>query len=346
MSKFNRNDAFSINIADHDCDEKDSIKCIIKIKKGLFVFSGKTISEILPAEKIDPNNQEPDTRHAYQKVYSIGAENSFVARTIIQAKEILDSLILRAELDRQIILDHVWDCSTLLFMCENSYYSIYSETMKLMHECDSIVEKGKSGIYISSLPQVNELHQRVFVFFGNAKRFLEKSHELLCIFYGAPKSGSKFKKYRDWMVSNKPSKIEVRDLLEQDKDWIKLIASCRNALDINHSKPQFKVEIENFKMHAGNKFSNPRWKYDFSADNGEVQNNYSDVIKDMDVHLTNMLTFFEELFVLCVRDNWDPRMNFEIFKRNEEIVDKKCPTLYFVSLKTETSKLDLPSGNI
>ena len=125
-------------------------------------------------------------------------------------------------------------------------------------------------------------------------------------------------------------------LLEQDKDWIKLLAWCRNALDINHSKPRFKVEIENFKIHPGNKFSNPRWRYDFSGKNGATQSNFSDIIIDMHIHLSNMLTFFEELFVLCVRDNWDRGWNYEIFKRNEEDVDKKCPTLYFVSWKNES----------
>lgn len=330
-NKFNRNDAFSINMADPNSDEKDPIQDLIELQGRLFAFSGKSIFELLPAETIDPSNQEPDTRHSYQKVYSIGAENSFVARTIIQAKEILDTLILRDELDKQIIIDHVWDCSKLLFLCEISHHSIYSQTMKLMHKCDAIVSQGKRGSHISSLPQVKNLAQHVVTFLGDAKRFLEKSHELLCIFYGAPKRGANFEKYRNWMASNESSKAEVVDLLEQDKDWIRLIAWSRNALDINHSKPQFKIEIENFKIQAGNKFSIPRWKYDFSGKEGEVQNDFSDIIKDMDIHLSNMLTFFEELFVLCVRDNWDHRMNFEISKRKEENVDKKCPTLYFVS---------------
>ncbi len=335
-NKFNRKNAFSVNIADPNSDEVISIQDLIVLQGKLFAFSGKSIFELLPAETIDPGNQEPDTRHSYQKAYSIGTENSFVARTIIQANEILNSLILRDELDKQIIIDHVWDCSKLLFLCEDSLHSIYSQAMNLMHECDSIVNQGKRGSHISSLPQVNGLTQHVVTFLGNAKRFLEKSHELLCVFYGAPKSNANFEKYRSWMAANESSKTEVRDLLELDKDWIRLIAWSRNALDINHSKPQFKVEIENFKIQAGNKFSGPRWKYDFSGKEGEVQDDFSDIIKDMDIHLSNMLAFFEELFVLCVRDNWVHRMDFEIFKRKEENVDKKCPTLYFVSLKTNT----------
>ncbi len=114
-NKFNRKNAFSVNIADPNSDEVISIQDLIVLQGRLFAFSGKSIFELLPAETIDPSNQEPDTRHSYQKAYSIGTENSFVARTIIQANEILNSLILRDELDEQIILDHVWDCTKLLF---------------------------------------------------------------------------------------------------------------------------------------------------------------------------------------------------------------------------------------
>jgi len=61
------------------------------------------------------------------------------------------------------------------------------------------------------------------------------------------------------MVKHKPTKTDIWAFLEQNKDWIKLLAMYRNALDVNHSKPGFKVVIENFKLRAGNKFTNPCW---------------------------------------------------------------------------------------
>ena len=342
---FNRDDAFSLEIVDPASKEKDPLQFFIEAGGSLFAFSGKSTFELLTADTIDPRNTEPETRHSYQKIFAVGVENSFVARTIIQAKLLLDSLVLRTGLDKEQILDHVWDCTKLLIACEASYYYIFTETTRLITECDEVIERGKRGNHIPPLPQVNDLYQHGSSFLGNAKRFLEKSHELLCIFYGAPNAGANFRTYREWMLSNANDKNEINDLLEQDKDWIRLISWCRNALDINHSKNDFKLEIENFKMHPGNKFSPPCWRYDFTGEKGDIQEGYSDIIHDMNVHMSNMLTFFEELFLLCLKDNWNISFNFGLFKKNAEDIDPKCPTLYFASINSDSVIIGKPENS-
>ena len=89
----------------------------------------------------------------------------------------------------------------------------------------------------------------------------------------------------------------------------------------------------NFKLNKGNRFTSPSWRYDFTAKNGGVQNKPSDIIMDMNIYMNNMLTFFEEVFMLCIQDNWDVRYNFQIYKRTENEINKKCPSVYFVSLE-------------
>ncbi|MBA7535444.1 hypothetical protein ES705_27700 [subsurface metagenome] len=333
--KFDRNAAFSMNLVNQNSAEKEAIQNMMNLGDKLICFSEKSISEILTAETIDPKNEKPETRHSYRTIYQIGTENSFVARTIIQAKEILDSVILRQGLEKQKILNHVWACSKLLFNCEESYYKVFAETKELMHECDVIISKHKNSSYIPPLPQVEYLEQHVVAFLGHAKRFLESSYGLLGIFYNSPSFESNFRSYREWMAKNKPDQKKIRHLLEQDKDWIQFISWSRNALDVNHSKPQFKVIIENFKIQKGNKFTNPCWRYDFRATNGGIQNEPSDIIRDMDIHMSNMLTFLEEVFLICIQDNWDCRYDFQIYKRKKNEVNIKCPSVYSVSLKLQ-----------
>ena len=84
-----------MNLANPNSAEKNAVQSMMSLEGKLFCFSGKSISEILPAEAIDPENEKPETRHSYRVIYQIGTENSSVARTIIQAKKILDSVILR-----------------------------------------------------------------------------------------------------------------------------------------------------------------------------------------------------------------------------------------------------------
>lgn len=331
--KFNRNKAFSMEIANPNSEKADPINQAIELCGDLVTFHENSISEIIPASKIDPDNKEPDTRHSYQHRYQIGSNNPYIARTILQAKSILDSVKLRKGLEKTNIIDHIWECTKHLISCEEAYYGIYNETMKKMHECDRIITEAKNSSHIPSLPQVEDLEQRGVVFLGNGKRFLEKVHNLLSVFYHSPNLESNFQAYREWAMKHLSTKKCLIGLLEENKDWIKMLAWYRNALDINHLEPDFKVKINNFKLHPGNKFSNPSWQYDFSREkDGTAQDNPSDIITDMDTFLKNMLTFFEALYLTCIKDNWDTNFNFEIYRHKEENIRKECPVLFFVGL--------------
>jgi len=332
-NSFDRNSAFSINLGNPQSDERDAIHSMVKLNGSNICFLEKSISIILSAECIDPGNKEPNTRHSSQHLHSVGSRNPYIARTILQSKKILDSVALSENLDNQAILDHVWNCTEHLINCERSHYEIYADTMKLLPLCNQIIDKGKTSSHIDALPQVENLEERVAIFLGNGKRFLEKAHELLSIFYGAPNNNANFTAYREWMEQHASDRNEVIELLNGDQEWIKKLAWHRNALDINHSKTGFEVIIENFKLQAGNKFTGPSWRYDFSEKGGSTQNDPTDLISNIDTFINNMLTFFEELFLLCIRDNWDTRYKYEIHRHKDENIRAECPMKYFISSK-------------
>lgn len=332
-NKFDRNAAFTMNLVNPESDVADAAYCITTLKGSLLIFNENSIVNVSPAEVVDPYNKEPETRHSSQFIYQIGSTNRCIARTILQSKNIMDSVILNKGFDKQNILDHIWDCTQHLIECEKSFISIVSDTIKLTDECNKIVTQGKTASHIPSLPQVKDIEQRVVAFLGNGKRLLEKSHRLLCIFYGVDYKNSNFQAYRDWMLKHKPSKKDIIALLNSNKDWIQLLAWYRNALDINHSKHSFKVVIENFKLRAGNKFTNPCWQYDFSdKENGKIQDKPHDLVGDMNMFIVNMFTFFEELFLLCVKDNWDVQHKFKICQHKNEDINAKCPVSYYISM--------------
>ncbi|HUU20160.1 MAG TPA: hypothetical protein VMW72_23630 [Sedimentisphaerales bacterium] len=334
-NRFDREAAFSMDLVNPDSDTPDAINCAATLNGSSICFLENSIAKTVSAETADPENKEPDTRHSYQFIYQIGSTNPIVARTILQVKSILGSVILRKGLSNQTILDHAWDCTQHLISCEDSFLSIYNETTDLMYKCDELINEAKYKSHIPSLPQVKNLTERIVTFLGNGKRFLEKSHELLCIFYGAANNDSNFQAYRDWMKKHEPSRVAVYDLLEQNKDWIKSLAWYRNALDINHARAGFRVTIENFKLQAGNKFTGPCWQYDFQDKGGDIQNSPSDLIVDINAFRANMLAFFEALSLTCIKDNWDSQWNFEIYRHEDERINPKCPIIFFVGLNHE-----------
>jgi hypothetical protein len=321
-----------MNLSDNSEDSNDEVQYLIPLHDSLYAFASNYISKILTAESIDPQHLHPETRHGHQRLYSIGCANSCVARSIIQSKQILDSIILSPEINKQKVLDHAWSCTEILLNCEAANSQICKETLDLMPMCDAVIEKGKNGTTIPTLPQVVDLENNVAIFLGNAKRFLEKTHEFICIFYGAPNSGANFKAYREWLAKNNSKNPDLIKLLEDDKNWIRQIAFMRNAHEINHAEENFNVEIDNFKLNPGNKCSTPGWRFDFSGRQGAKQTEFSDIVTDMDVYLTNLLTFFEELLMLCIINSTNINYKIKIHKRLPENIDAKCPSMYFVSI--------------
>jgi hypothetical protein len=333
---FDRDGSFSIELA---TDKDDAVQQMITLGESLYVFSTKKIFRIHTADDIDPDRTAPDTRHSYQEIYPVGCSNSFVARSIIQAKQILDGVVLAPGLSKSNVLKAIWEAAELLLRCENAYFQVYNETMSLLATCDELVAVSKSKPSIPSLPQVAELEDRVGSFLGSAKRCLEKTHALLIIFYGCPDHGSNFKAYREWMAANRSSSEAVLTLLDSDKDWIRFIAEARNALSVNHARQEFVLGVQNFKLQPGNKFSGPSWRYDLSDRGGPVQEYWSDIIKDMDTHMHNLLTFLEEVYILCILDRCDRRLPFEfaVCQKPADQITKECPVLYFAQVARRAS---------
>ena len=324
---FNRESAFSVKLGN---DQENAIQEMLTLNEHLYLFSTKKIFQVRTADDIDPARLSPETRHSYQELYPVGCSNSFVARTIIQAKQIVDGVVLRSGVGKSEFLEAVWVATQLLLQCENAHFRIYSDVMALLPQVDDVVERAKTGTSIPSLPQVADLEERVGSFLGGAKRFLEKAHIVLSIFYDCPSSGANFQAYREWMLANRSDGERVVALLAGDQEWIRFIAEARNALPVNHSRRHFIMEVRNFTLEADNKFSAPSWRYDLSDRGGPVQENWSDIVKDMNTHLHNMLTFFEELYISCVLGNLNERLPFEfgVYRLPDDEIREVCPVLY------------------
>lgn len=334
---FNRYNAISMGIVDPDTNAAPvGVPRFMELENSMYVFFGDAIFEILTPETIDPENKAPNTRPNYQKKYPVGCRNSWIARSIVQAHDMLSSLHLRNGLDKKNILNQVWTCTKLLLKCEAAHFDVYKQVMEKMHQCDAVIESNRNSSHIPSLPQVIDLEDRVLSFFNHAKKLLIEVHKLMSIFFDAPVFGAEFQKLRKWFADNQPNEEYILPMLQSDAPWIDLIRECRNAIE--HPKANYKVDIANFKLYPGNRFSTPTWRYDLSACGGPTQENFIDIITDFQVLIENLLTFTEEAFLLSLKSNWHQGFPFEVYKNSTEQINKECPTLYYVSMKQLTPK--------
>ncbi|NTU49669.1 MAG: hypothetical protein HGA87_02025 [Desulfobulbaceae bacterium] len=330
--KFDRSAAFSMDIQDPDAPSDDAgIVEMLTIDGQLLILKSSAIFRGLPAETIDPKRQDLETRHSYEKLYPVGLSNSYVARMVIQFKEIIPLVVQNAGLQDQ-LLCHVWKANKILLECEAAHYAIYKQAQELIPKCDVIIASNKAKAAISALPKVDELNKHVDHFLNNGKQFLIATFEILHIMYQMPFTGrtnTHFDEHREWIKNKFGSDDPIYKLLDQDKEWIKRIAELRNA--IQHPESGQQVEVQNIALKPGNKFSAPVWRYDLTKKGLGRQDEFTDLIMDLNGSLCGLLTLFEELLIVCLKRDLDNSRSFlDIYKKIEEDVDRKRPVVYFV----------------
>lgn len=331
---FRRDSAFSMEVRDpDDPEDKSPIVDAFVVGDEMLIFKTNGIYRNLTADTIDPSRSNPDTRHSIEKLYSVGTSNPFVARTILQFNEML-ALAVRDQNRRAEIIRHVWHAATLLLECEKAQHHIYSHALELLPKCNQIIEVHKTKVSIPALPKIPDLRTHVSDFLINGKKFLVATYKLLNLFYAMPIDGNNeahFNKHREWICKKLSADHQIHKLIKSDESWIRLISECSNA--VRHEEDGLRIQIENFSLKPGNKFSGPAWRFDLTKKKMGRQEEYTDLIYDMDVHMQNMLTFFEEILLLCVQDEIKTSNFLATYKNEEDQVRADRPIVYWVGRK-------------
>lgn len=332
---FNRNDAFSLEIKDpNNPDEVDPINSSIVVDDDLLVIKENSIYRIMTAETIDPEGKHLDTKHSYEKVFSIGSSSPYVARVIIQFEEIIKFLHLqKKEYDN--ILSYLWQSNKYLLNTLKIESIILNNATELMPICNRIIEENKRKSSIPALPQIPDLEGKVRTFLNNAKLFLIESFRQLNIFYKMPFGGrsiAHFGAHLDWTKKHLGEDHHLTKMISGDMDWIRLISECRNALE--HPEKGQEIKIRNISLLPGNKFSGPSWSYDLSK-KLNLKYGFVDLCNDLSIFTHNMLHFFEEFMLFCVKEKLADSAILDIGKIPDQDVNPKCAIKYKVTLKEQ-----------
>ena len=191
---------------------------------------------------------------------------------------------------------------------------------------------------IPPLPQIPDLNNKVSVFLNSAKMFLIELFRNFNILFEMPISDRKeasFKGHIKWIIDTFTIEHSLSSILEQDKEWIILLAELRNALE--HPDKGQSLIINNFCLKPGNMFSEPSWYYDLTKKKLEKSGEIN-LIKDMEVFIHNMLHFYEETLLLSIKEKSNDNAMFSLYKINDDKIDIKCPIHYSITLNTSFLK--------
>ncbi len=337
MMTFNRDSSFSLNIVDpEDPSGEQKVVRLLTIHDQLLIFTTTAIFKALPASSVDPNSAHADTRHSYEKLYSIGTQRPFVARIIIQFNDIFTFMEITQK--REQLRKRLWACTRHLLDCESASFYVYDQSMKLMPECDKVIEENKNRPTIPPLPKIPDLNHYASSFFYSSKLMLIETFGFLHDFFEMPfntNNCAHFNKHLDWIAGKFGDSHPLTKMLADDKAWIRILSECSNAL--RHNEPGLSVEFQNISFRAGNKFSLPAWRYNLEKRKLGALPEYVDLVTDLDIFCNNMMTLLEELllwssdFMIC-----GPR-NLALVKVPEDQLSADCPVIYTVAAKSRTT---------
>jgi len=330
---FNRNDAFSMEISDPDStDESEIIKKLV-IDDELLIFKTDGIYKVLTVDTIDLENEHADTRHSHEKLFDIGTSSIYVSRIIIQFEKIINSAYPSKEANE--LISHVWNLNKLILNCYSSVQYLKKNNEKIKIKCDDIIERYKDTPSIPALPQIEDLENKVCNFLGTGKKFLVELFRLFELLFQMPiksREEAHFDNHIKWINERFGKEHALSIVLDEDKKWMRILSECRNAIE--HKEEGQYVSINNFKLIAGNKLSEPTWTYDLTKKLKMKKLEESNLINDLEVFVDNMLYSFEEIMLLILEYKLKDTI-FQIYKLSEESMNINCPILYNITLKTK-----------
>ncbi|PSW18666.1 hypothetical protein C9I94_24375 [Photobacterium swingsii] len=333
MRKFNRDSAFSIAVKDPDnLDKQEAILESLVIGDSLYLIKANSIYRMLTADSIDPERTELGTKHSYEKVADFGCSSEYVARVLMQAVKLVP-FINSSDAEKDEILSHIWGLNSQLLNCRNVVSELEHLYQELIPKCNQIISGNQNNDFLPALPKVPELDSKVRVYLTNAKLVLIDTFKFLSLFYAIPindRNESHFNKHVEFLNESLGADNEIVKLLAQDFDWIRLLSECRNAIE--HSGEGQRIEVENFSIKPGNRFSLPVWTYDLTK-KLKVKKGPHDLLNDLDVLCSNMMHLIEDLIVLVVMDKLKSHPILALYKIDEQALKSECPVRYDVTLK-------------
>jgi aspartyl-tRNA(Asn)/glutamyl-tRNA(Gln) amidotransferase subunit B len=233
-----------------------------------------------------------------RQISDVGTGHPVVARLGPQTSDL--SSWLDVDKTKRDQLDHLYvmTLSQRLLECHKVRNILYE---KMVAAVEGLPKQ--QGGRIRPVPHIIGLQKIVEGFLYDAKNYLRDLLTFFQILYDCElKEASAFANLRDdgeseivkWAASKFGNNHELTKLLRSENEWCAELIRTRNAVEHpgGHSGS---LTIENVRLSAGSGgYVQPTWKR-----TGRVE---SDILKDMDTCLDNMLTLAEDLLAYAVRE--------------------------------------------
>ena len=261
-----------------------------------------------------------------QQVSDYGASNPICARLTLQINELLKFCKISEKQKENVFGVMLLNVVTKLMVCFRIKEQLTKEIRAHQKKIDDKGLEFQAQGRAYTLPSIIDLQHQAETFLYNAKSALRDFTAIFLIFFSKDfKNEARYDKVLKWAKKKFGNADSFSKMLTDDQAWITKIVKMRNAVEHigGHSGI---LHIENFVGEENGRtvfVIEPVW---YLNSDKKVP-----IAHDMDVLVTNLLTFFEETLILCIEKfpSGFP-IGFSVIPEAER--DPTCPIQFRVTL--------------
>ena len=273
------------------------------------------------------NNKISPRNFAITRVSNHGTSNPVFARLFLQMLELFKFTKFSEDKQKE-IQDKLYALSHALLKC-------YDITQNFIEEFNKELNKVKPLDPITHMyynPHMQNLEAFSENFLYHAKNYLRDLGLFLKFFYPSLKLpetpfSTKGKKniFNDFLELKRP---DLSTVFTEDRIWINELISKRNSVE-HPDGYNGRLKIINFQTTETQVIIPPVW---YREKNEEKLSDVTDILQDINVWVTNLLTFSEDIIIhFCIENNFCAE-GIVICKIPKEEQDKDCPIKFKVTL--------------
>lgn len=240
-----------------------------------------------------------------KKVSDHGTANPIVARLSLQTHELVQFCTIEKVLKDKVFKLYHDRIQPRVLTCDEITQEISSEILTIGEELNQKGFDIQSQGRVIEVPHLIKLEPRVEQYLYSYKSALRELSAIFNYFFGADFNEARFDKILKWSVDYFGEENELSRLLKEDQGlWIQKVISMRNAVEHPGGYSGL-LHIHNFELLPENhpeypKVKEPTWNVN---DEPAVS-----IAKDLLTNTDNLLTFCEDILVVCMVNKGIPSM--------------------------------------
>ncbi|MEH6741566.1 MAG: hypothetical protein V7695_23875 [Sulfitobacter sp.] len=287
---------------------------------GLFAVTSNMILKIQDPDVVDPERLNADAPWTQSILLPHGKTDPFVARTILQSRQMADIFLTAGSEEHRHFMDVSWEVL-------NSLVSIRMIRSRLELQIDEIATKINvdrdqyvDGMSPKPLPILNYYDIEFRSFVNEVRRVLTSISKLFKVLHNHEIPSGHFHKALIWVGEKHGQDCLLYQMLENDLNWIKVWIDIRIAIE--HPKPNSFVETLNFTLEPNRDIRLPTWRFVHPDYDMARPQNLLDVFG---ICIENILKFFEDLQVAMLDGKLPASSKVCIFYVDERERELACP---------------------